>query len=700
MLPTNIILLQNLIRRDPMSYREEFLLQLRHYQSLRDIFIQNPEGTDGDEEFGDLIGFVSQMCTCYPEETKGFPNEISDLLKNQHNQLSAELKEKIVQNLTMLRNKSVVSPEYLVQTLFPVLISTESKSLRSQVYHSIITLLKNVNQTAKNQKVNKSVQALLFNLLTDEESNGLWATKITRELWRRGIWDDSRTVEIMTHAATHGSIKVACSAARFFLGADKEREEAQHEDSDDDDLDVGAIKHRLQINKKTGKKVKKVEAAIKALKKKGQSHHSRTYLNFSAIHLLRDPQGFAENLYATHLSKGGNRLTLDEKILFLNLISRLVGVHKLSVLGLYSFFMKYLTPKQRDVTQIMAATAQASHDLVPPEYISPLVRKIADEFVSDGVAGEVAAAGINAIREIVSRAPLSIDKPLLEDLIEYKGSKSKSVMMAARSLIGLFREIDPSMLPSRERGKAAAMALKENGENVPKFGVDRNVVQGIEGLELLQKWKEDQGIEVNENDQDGWEVASEDEEDHDSDSDGWINVESDKEYSISDSDDDEEEVPNSKKPKPDESTAQVAANSANSFMKLAATTVLTPADFAKIQELRAAAGVEKIMGKRNLLRNEEQVDADALAGPKKYKQEREERIAAAKEGREGREKFGSSKNKHTDKQRSTTNREKARKKNFVMVIHKKQVQGKARRSLRDRQKVLRAHITKLKKKGF
>jgi protein SDA1 len=97
-------------------------------------------------------------------------------------------------------------------------------------------------------------------------------------------------------------------------------------------------------------------------------------------------------------------------------------------------------------------------------------------------------------------------------------------------------------------------------------------------------------------------------------------------------------------------------------------------------------------------KNEEQVDADSLMGPSKYKQAREERLAAVQEGREGRE-FGSHKKKHQDKDRSTTNKEKARKKNFMMMIHKRDVQGKARRSLRDKQKSLRAHITKQKKKG-
>ncbi|MCQ5086555.1 hypothetical protein NE685_12415, partial [Cutibacterium acnes] len=61
--------------------------------------------------------------------------------------------------------------------------------------------------------------------------------------------------------------------------------------------------------------------------------------------------------------------------------------------------------------------------------------------------------------------------------------------------------------------------------------------------------------------------------------------------------------------------------------------------------------------------------------------------------------FGSRRGKR-DNMRSTTNREKERRKNFVMSIHKRSVRGKQKMSLRDKQKVLRAHITKQKKKGY
>ena len=106
------------------------------------------------------------------------------------------------------------------------------------------------------------------------------------------------------------------------------------------------------------------------------------------------------------------------------------------------------------------------------------------------------------------------------------------------------------------------------------------------------------------------------------------------------------------------------------------------------------------MGKptKDLARNEDTVDVKTLIGPQKFKQIREERIAAAKEGKEGRD-FSSRKGK-IEGAHSTTNREKARKKNFMMMVHKKDVQGKAKRSLRDKQKSLRAHIEKQKKKGY
>lgn len=140
-------------------------------------------------------------------------------------------------------------------------------------------------------------------------------------------------------------------------------------------------------------------------------------LNFSALHLLHDPQGFAETLFSKHIQNSKNKLSLETKLLALQLVTRLVGLHQLTVLPLYSYFLKHLTPRQASVTTYLACLAQATHTYVPPDVLEPLIQKIANEFVSEASASEVAAAGLNAIREICARQPLAMTDTLLQDLV-------------------------------------------------------------------------------------------------------------------------------------------------------------------------------------------------------------------------------------------------------------------------------------------
>jgi hypothetical protein len=58
---------------------------------------------------------------------------------------------------------------------------------------------------------------------------------------------------------------------------------------------------------------------------------------------------------------------------------------------------------------------------------------------------------LNTIREICVRAPLVMNETLLSDLVQYRFKKDKSVVMAARSLITLFRIVNPMLLPKKER---------------------------------------------------------------------------------------------------------------------------------------------------------------------------------------------------------------------------------------------------------
>lgn len=147
----------------------------------------------------------------------------------------------------------------------------------------------------------------------------------------------------------------------------------------------------------------------------------------------------------------------------------------------------------------------ASHEFIPPDVLETIVRKIADEFVTGGVSFEVLQAGLNSIREICTRAPLVMNADLLQDLTSYTNSRDKGVVNAARSLITLYREVAPEMLLRKDRGKIVSMAMS-NGEVAPtlRFGVERGVKTGIEGLELLEAYKKERNeLDRLEDDEDG-----------------------------------------------------------------------------------------------------------------------------------------------------------------------------------------------------
>ncbi|KAF2966167.1 hypothetical protein GQX73_g7429 [Xylaria multiplex] len=651
-----LAILQWKLRKDPLAYQTEFIELWQHFDSARERVLADPLGVDAESlaTFREHMDLIAHCAEKYPDITATFPDSLKDILTTHHATLDPTLREKIV--------------------------------------------------------------TTLYNLVMDKTTpKALWAVKVIRDLWKRRIWDDAKTVDIMRQAAMSDDPKTVASAVKFFLGSDKERDEFEDESSDEEAVDVRKVKHQIGINKKTKKSKKILEKATEKVKRQERKKNANQQLNFSALHLLLDPQGFCESLFEKHLQNKKWKLPLETKLDILQLVTRLVGLHKLTILPLYSYFTSHLTPRQQSVTSFMASLAQATHSLVPPETIEVLLQKIANEFVSEGSNVEVCAAGINAIREICARQPLAMNETLLQDLVEYRKSKDKGVSMAAKGLLSLYREKGAEMLKKKDRGKDATIGLKTGELKQHKFGEEQ--VGEIEGLELLAKWKEeekkrkraekglpdnpdvaekgedDEDDEFNESD---WDVAS-----TDSDESGeWIRV----------AESDDEDGPELKKRKVDDETEEKEGKEADEpidFMKLATTQLLTPADLAKLKELRLEASISKAMGgnKRKDLEarhmdeglTAEQIEAPAML----RKSTKEERIALAMEGKPNREEHKSTsairKSKKEAEGKSTTNKEKARKKNFLMTLGK--AKSKQKRSLVATRNVLKAHVERSKSGG-
>ncbi|KAK1091968.1 Severe Depolymerization of Actin, partial [Friedmanniomyces endolithicus] len=158
--------------------------------------------------------------------------------------------------------------------------------------------------------------------------------------------------------------------------------------------------------------------------------------------------------------------------------------------------------------------------------------------------------------------------------------------------------------------------------------------------------------------------------------------------------------------------------------KLATTRILTPADLAKLAELRQNAAITASLpsAKRRKLAQQasaaaqarhadDAVTASDIAGLAKFshKTTREEKVAMARGERPDENgRFGAAGNDHrsttarrkekkASEGKSTTNKEKARKKNFLMTLGKAKRKGKM--SLVDRGKVLKAHVDRGKRGG-
>jgi len=479
---------------------------------------------------------------------------------------------------------------------------------------------------------------------------------------------------------------VKTTALRFFLGND---EPAEQEDSDDEAGGPSArdIIMRFAANKKTQKAKLKREKALKLLRKSKKRNKKQQNEDFSAIQLLNDPQSNADQLFS-QLSNRSNKESFETRLLMIIVIARLIGIHKLQLEEFYPFLQPLLKPHQSEVTKILNALAQATHDQVAPDLLTSVVRVIADEFVSERNSSDVMAVGLQAIREICNRNPHAINPALLQDLTCYKTKQQKSVMAASRSLLQLYRKINPEMLKRKDRGRPS-----EAGRELVELHYGRPVVyNSVPNSDVLPTCSE-----LQEDAEDGEEDWEEECVAHDYDSDdneGWIDVSSEGE-----NDNEEKELPEPTEEEIEEKKTRAQMNSVGRIFSTK-----------EHQEMRAQAALKHVTyGKKNKkvkrvynpdegFTNTELVAVENIERVMKCGQStKAEKMALVLAGREDRT-FGRKRQK-LDPFASTTNKQKVKNKQYMMVRHKA-IKKQSGRSFREKQIELRKALTKQKTKGY
>ncbi|KAL6448900.1 hypothetical protein ACFW04_000565 [Cataglyphis niger] len=729
-LPNNLPQLQNLIKRDPESYKEEFLQQYLHYKSTLEVFCLEP--TQFNKSLDELVTFLAQVAHCYPDDLKTYPQEIVDILQTHNNILDNEMRMTFCKVLIQLRNKSLLEPTALL-SLFFELLKCQDKLLRQFLKTHIVADIKNVNAKHKNAKVNTVLQNFMFSMLKDPNAKAAkMSIDIMIELYNKNVWNDIKTVNVIATGCFSKITKVAVASLKFFLGTDPEEKGSDDSDSDDEP-NMKEIMMANKVNKKTKKRQKQLQKAkqsfIKAKKKKSKAPQ----YNFSALHLIHDPQDFAEKLFK-QIEKRNDRF--EVKLMTLDVVSRLIGLHSLFLLNFYPYIQRFLQPHQREVTKLLQFIAQASHELVPPDVLEPVLNTLVNNFITERNSADVMAIGLNTVREICTRCPLAMNEVLLEDLIRYKQYKERSVMMAARSLIGTFRRIMPDLLRKKDRGRPteANIMIKSS-----KYG-EIQANEFIPGAEVLYDQHTESIEETNSSteDDDEWIDVSQSSEEEISDDESIAKNETAK-SSIGEDDNDKnlsyrennaenicetnngqqemDEVPQKKKTltkqqkkaqklemkeklKSEQNVDLTEKNTKASLISIER--LLTDKDFRKIDV--ALAKQEVTYAKRAAKRTHEQIEtnqdgelvklSDIENIYKKRKHDKATRQKSVKKGQEQRDKFGF-KDRRQNAMCSKTNREKKKGKAFLMV--KQKLKGKVKRSFRDKQIALKNYLLKQRK---
>ncbi|KAJ1461532.1 SDA1-domain-containing protein [Pelagophyceae sp. CCMP2097] len=701
--------LQNLLKRDPAAYKEEFEALWKQYLSelevLRLADANSASRKQDERRLGELATFVSHTCTSYAHAAARFAPELVLLLRERGAALQPDLRLVLAQACVLARSKGLLDPIDMLELAFELIRTVNDKPLRSLLQEYIVSDIRRSFAPAvggggvKKVKVKtplRGAQKVLFRECSSAQTS-LAAAKAALDalvlLYRKRVWTDAAAVNAIGRCCVDQRAKLACTAVHFFLGVDQPG--VQFDDFDEEGLEQteGAQRDRvMQVtlrgaeemnkhSKKTRKRQAAKEKNLKAAKKLSRKKHSLpggAVPVFPAIDLLEDPHRLCEAVLSRLRAQKDK---FEVRLTFMDFISRVACAHKLQLLPFYSYMQRYLVAHQRDVTRLLAIFAQACHDHIPPDELQPIARHIADAFVSERNAPEAMALGINALRELVARVPSLLDEGEMigfaRDLAAYAKHRDKSVVVAARGWINVVRERYPALLKAKDRGKASAgnRHLKPTA-----FGAADPPTQ-IEGSDLLAQYEA--GVLPEEYDdvkaechklrpdgapddgEDDWVDVASDEEDDD----GWESVASDDDDMESGDDEDvgDDDAMDEADPEADAERAQVAIES---------TRILSDDDFARIRLLKKRqAELARTKGAKKgsttnafasgFLRPDE-LEAYSV----KQKTSVAERKAKIVEGRDSFQ--------HKLHAGGKTNTEKKRTKNFLM-LQKKQLQNPKRR---------------------
>ncbi|EPB77997.1 NUC130/3NT domain protein [Ancylostoma ceylanicum] len=285
----NLGLMMEIIRKDPESYREEFLEQFDHYlHTMKLLHLQPQQHRMELQPLLESITFLSGLAKHYPEQAKEFSAHMVTVLREQGCGLDPHVRMSFCKALVLLRNQDLLDPMEFIDIFFE-LVKVEDKQLRQD---------------------SRAIVARAAQL-------------ICIDAFRKKYWRDAKCANVIAEACFHKVPKIQVTAMKFFLGSKKDEDgesdvSDDESESEDERKTIKEVMTAFRHAKKTRKRAKDLERSKKAInkKKKAKKEGRSKECNLLAIQLLYDPQEFADKLFRMLESKKIDKYEVTRILLY------------------------------------------------------------------------------------------------------------------------------------------------------------------------------------------------------------------------------------------------------------------------------------------------------------------------------------------------------------------------------------------------
>jgi len=456
--------MESYVFRDPAHHIEEIKASYDQFMSLADLYIDRPN--EIDKGFLRLLYDLSHIIH-HHEFGPMFANKCILFIETLPESLPSDVRVSFVQALIVLHNHDVIETTKLISHLAP-LFRLNDKTLRRIVFGHLYNRLM-FHQTNETKKE-------LQKFVSHEDSRvSFKVLQLIIDLFHKENKEDPKTVNFIARSLNTSNTRLLNLIISFFLDP--------YLPKDENDLDEAAIEeirhkaeHILHVNKKN----KKNEDQLKKAKKLKAALPQDPV---QVIDSLDDPQRFALRLFSLLSAPENSKIfkVRESQLRAMALLSKIIAQFQLDMDQFFSWAQRFIRTNYEEITKLLSIVAGAVHPLTSPDTVYELIKIIADRFVVEHLDEEILIVGMNTIREICSKNPHGMTPELLEDLVMFKKEAIKGVVMAARGIIQVFRELRPDILPKKERGKPTDTPVE------PLHFGETKVENSIEGIMEIAK---------------------------------------------------------------------------------------------------------------------------------------------------------------------------------------------------------------------